>query len=121
MRRFLLVIALTLLPTGIALAADGGFVPIAPIPLESGQLTNSTTLEQYVNGAFKLALAAGSTLAVIMIMIGGFEYIFSEAMGAKQDGKKRITDALYGLALLLLVYLILYIINPDIVQLKALQ
>lgn len=118
--RFLLAFGLSLIPT-IALAANE-FVPIAPIPLANGQVLGSqTTLEGYVNGAFQLALGIGAILAVVMIMWGGFEYIFAEAMHSKQDGRQRIYDAIYGLVILLLVYIILYIINPDIVQLRALQ
>jgi hypothetical protein len=115
--RTLLTIAGTLIVinAGQALAASTGFVPIAPIP---GANPQSLDLVQYINAVFNLALGVGALLAVLMIVYGGFEYIFSGVMEGKKDGRARIQQALYGLALLVLVYLILYIINPQIVQLK---
>ena len=120
--RTLLLIALLVLPgvlfVGTAMAADvpqgigdRKFVPITPIPgFKGGQATDGT-LADYINAVFKLSLAAGAALAAIYIAIGGFEYIFSEAIESKKDGRLRIIHALYGLAILLLVTIILYIIG----------
>ena len=106
--------------TGVALAAQ--FVPIAPIPSPGGGLaTDADSIPKYVNAVFQIALAVGAALAAIYIAIGGFEYIFSEAMETKKSGRLRITHALFGLAILLLVTLILFVINPDLIKLNALQ
>ena len=112
-----------LFSASVALAAgDPQFIPIAPLPsISGGGLATSGTLSQYVNSLFQLAIAIGAALAAIFIAIGGFEYIFSEAMESKHDGRIRITQALYGLGLLLLITIILYVINPDLISLKALQ
>jgi hypothetical protein len=119
MRLFLFTVIGFLLTVTPVLAANTGFIPISPIPdANGGQITDSSTLADYVNAAFKLALAAGAVVAVINISIGGFEYILSEAVSSKGDGKKRIQQSLYGLAILLLVYLILFVINPDLVSLR---
>ena len=95
--------------------AAEGFVPIAPIPVDGGELNESTTLEDYINAVFQLALTVGAVLAVIMIAWGGFEYMLSQTLPGQKDGRARIQQALFGLAILLVVYLVLYIINPDIV------
>lgn len=117
--RIILIFLLILVPT-IALAAPD-FVPIVGIPLsDGGQLGAETSLGEYVNAIFKLAIFIGATLAVLQIMYGGFEYMFSEAAEKKAGGKERITQALYGLILLLMVWLILSIINKDILDLRAL-
>lgn len=106
------------LATPLVAAADT-FVPIAPIP---GLPTDTNTpLSEYVNIVFNLAIAIGAVAAVIMIAYGGIEYMLSSALPQQQDGKKRIQNAFFGLALLLLVYLILSVINPDLVSLRALE
>ena len=101
--------------------AGEGFVPIAPIPTASGELSASTSLEEYINAAFNIALTAGAVLAVIMIAWGGFEYMLSQTLPGQKDGRARIQSALFGLAILLVVYLVLYIINPDIVSLNIFE
>lgn len=97
------------------------FIPIAPIPFGDGRLATSGSLSDYINALFRIALAAGAALAAIYIAIGGFEYIFSEATQSKHDGRERITNALFGLAILLLVTLILFVINPDLICLKIFE
>ena len=106
----LLFAADTVVPQGIQ---NREFVPITPIPGFSGGKATDGTLADYINAVFKLSLAAGAALAAIYIAIGGFEYIFSEAMESKKDGRLRITHALYGLAILLLVTIILFIIGGN--------
>jgi succinate dehydrogenase/fumarate reductase cytochrome b subunit len=119
--RILLLLAAYLVPS-LVFAADGKFIPIAPIPNPiGGGLATDNTLPQYVNSVFQIAIAVGAALAAIFIAIGGFEYIFSEAMDTKKNGRMRITQALLGLGILLLVTLILYVINPDLIKLNALQ
>lgn len=118
-----LLVGCALMCANAALAADSsstGFVPISPIPLGSGgQLATSGCIGDYINALFKLSLAAGAALASIYIAIGGFEYIFSEAMESKKDGRLRITHALLGLMILLLVTIILYIIGgPSVINLN---
>lgn len=109
----------------VALAATlgkGDYVPIAPIPMgPGGELATSGSLTQYLNALFQLALAGGAVLAAIFIAIGGFEYMLSEAMESKRDGKMRIMHALYGLAILLSVTLVLYVINPDLICLNIFE
>lgn len=119
--RILLFLTAYLLPT-LAFGADTKFIPIAPIPNPiGGGLATDNTLPQYVNSLFQIAIAVGAALAAIFIAIGGFEYIFSEAMDTKKNGRTRITQALLGLGILLLVTLILYVINPELIKLNALQ
>jgi succinate dehydrogenase/fumarate reductase cytochrome b subunit len=106
--------------TGAALAAP--FIPIAPIPNPiGGGLATDNKLPQYVNALFQIAIAVGAALAAIFIAIGGFEYIFSEAMDTKKNGRTRITQALLGLGILLLVTLVLFVINPELIKLDALK
>jgi hypothetical protein len=97
--------------------ADDGFVPLQPIKgfIESGQENN---LPGFLNNAFRIGIGVAGILAVIVIIIGGFEYMTSDVPGAKADGKNRITGAILGIAIILLSYVILGIINPDILTFR---
>ena len=120
MRIFSHLVILLIMTLPIAAAAATDFVPIAPIPGLPTSVSG-TSLAEYVNLAFNLAIAIGAVAAVVMIAYGGIEYMLSGALPQQQDGKKKIQNAFLGLAILLLVYLILFVINPDLVSLRALE
>jgi hypothetical protein len=75
-------------------------------------------LGQFLSQAFQFGLALAAALAVIMIVWGGVEKMLSESVFKKDAGKKKIEDAIYGLLLALVSWLILYTINPDILNFK---
>ncbi len=111
----LLFLAIIVFAPATAFATE--FYPIVPLPALQQE---SMTLPQYVNAVFTLAISIGAILAVLMLIFGGFEYMTSEATGGKKDGRDRIRQALLGLVLLLLSYLILYVINPQLLNLDVL-
>jgi len=79
-------------------------------------LTESTTLTGFLSEAFNLGLAICAALAVVMIVWGGVEYMLSESLFSKEEGRKKIRNAIYGLLLAVFSWLILYIINPSILD-----
>ena len=95
------------------------FVPINQgIPeIKSGD----GSISDLMNWVLKITIAAASILAVGMIMIGGYTYMTTEAISGKGEAKKRITDAIIGLLIVLMSVFILSFINPDIVSLKFLE
>ena len=120
--------AIALLPA-IALAQNcmtsggGGFVPLACTETGSklAGLYSSNSLSGYVNALFKFALSAGGIIAVIKIAQAGYYYMGSDLWTKKEDAKKILGDVTFGLILLLAIYLILYQINPNILNLDAFQ
>ena len=92
------------------------FYPIIALPIPGSGTGVPTTLAQYLNALFQLALGIGAILGVLLLVIGGFEYMTQDALGAKDQGKKRIQGAITGIVLLLLVYLIIYILDPRILS-----
>jgi hypothetical protein len=93
------------------------------VPLEQEAFTGfdangDTKLSQFLSQAFSFGLAIAAALSVIMIVWGGVEIMLSESVFKKDDGKKKIQDAIYGLLLALVSWLILYTINPDILIFK---
>lgn len=126
MRRLTLIVLFalaTLAAATPAFAASGStFQPIVSLPAASGNGgTPYGSLCDYLNSAFKLAIAAAIILAVLMIVVDGFKYMTSEAIGSKKDALGGIRSALFGLLLLLGSYLILYIVNPQILNLGVLS
>ncbi len=126
-------LAITLWASVIPLTLDAqiippfeDYIPMAPIPgttdgacSAANAQTRSTNcytrLERYLPGAYKGGIAIAGILAVIVITYAGIEYMVSEAITSKEAAKKRIWNALGGLLLAFLSYLILYTLNPDLV------
>ncbi len=71
----------------------------------------------YVTGIYNFAIGFVLIAALLMITIGGFYYITSAGNQAQAGtAKKIITDALLGLIVVFLTYLILNTINPDLMN-----
>ena len=111
------------LPT-LAVAADPttNFVPLASYnntPLQS--VYSSPSLASYISGLFTMALSLGAILAVVRLVWAGYNYMGSDMWSSKQKARDIIVDVVWGMMLLLGTYLILYQINPCILNLSILQ
>jgi hypothetical protein len=69
-------------------------------------------------GVFNLLISLAAVFAVLMIVIGGFQYMSTDAIQGKSAGRERIKNAIFGLILVLGAYLILYTINPKLLELN---
>lgn len=79
---------------------------------------NNPDFGYYMEGLIRFLVLLSAVAAVVMITIGGVLYAFSEALETQKTARSMISDALLGLLVALLSYLILYTINPDLVNLK---
>jgi len=70
----------------------------------------------YVSGWVKLLIGIGAVLAVIMIVLAGVEYMSTDAIYNKSEAKDKIAKALGGLALLIMSWLILNTVNPNLLK-----
>lgn len=113
-------LALVLLIAPFVVFGADDFVPLAPIPnLDTG---SNATLGSYINSLFFLIISVAAMLAVIKVVIGGFQYMTqTSSTSATAKARETIRDAIIGLILLLSSYLILSIINPQILTLEALR
>lgn len=109
-------ILLSIFSINIIAVAETSYVPLAPLP-QTTVADGSTDLNNYLAGGFKLGIALAGVLAFLMIVIGGFQYLSTDAMTGKEEGKERIERAVGGLVLALASYIILYTINPNLVEL----
>lgn len=88
-------------------------------PILTANGIESTFLSQYLTGLYRFLIGASITIAIIMVMIGGFQYVLSAGGADAGKAKTRISNAVIGLVLLLSVYLILYTANPQLTIFKA--
>lgn len=98
-------------PTGAL--AQTPYTVLEPI---QGFIEPTTNASAYISGAFRLVIAIATALAVIMIIVGGIKYMSTDAFSGKNEAKETIKNALWGLFLAMGAWLILFTINPDLVQ-----
>jgi len=113
----LAVLAIVVLPTLQVLAQSNEYTVLAPLP-GVGDEGGTTTLAKYIPAIFNLAIGLSAAFAVLMIVIGGFQYITTDAILGKQQGIERIKNSVFGLVLVISAWLILYTINPKLLELN---
>lgn len=99
----------------------GTYVPLTPGDALSGfglSPSEVTDVPKLLAAVFRLALGAAATLSVLMITLGGIEYLSTDSISGQSEGKKKIENAVYGLLLAIMAYLIMYVINPDTLEFK---
>ncbi len=101
---------------GLAAKSNFNYTLLEKIP---GQNSATGSLPSYLQAILNATMMIIVISAVFMISVGGFIYLTS-AGNTSQAGKAKgiITDAIFGLILALVSYLILYIINPDLLTLR---
>ncbi|MDP3004239.1 MAG: hypothetical protein Q8N43_01910 [Candidatus Azambacteria bacterium] len=127
MKKYIFIIIL-LFAISCALSAlsCAPYAAIAQVQLETGlpnipgnQLTVGQELPEYIKYLFIFGLGLIAFLALGYMMLGGIQYILAAGNVAKvEDAKDTIQQALIGLGLLLVSYLLLNTINPDLVNLR---
>ncbi len=99
------------------------YVPLAPIEGTCSGAGGTcagnapTNLSSYLTGMFRVGVVAAGILAFLVIVWGGFTYLSTDAITGKEEGRAYIGRAVGGLLLALASYVILYTINPSLVNL----
>jgi len=75
-------------------------------------------LSKYLNIMIKIVIGIAAVLAMIMIVVGGIQYMTSELISSKEEGKKRISNAILGLIIALGSYVLLFMVNPDLLKVE---
>ncbi len=91
---------------------------LAPIPGFGDEFDTTKSFGEYFNLIIKLLIAFTAGLSVIMIVVGGIQYMSTDAFSEKAEGKQRIVNAVIGLLISLASYVILYTLNPDLVDIN---
>jgi hypothetical protein len=112
-------------PSVKALDAEIDWPNIPGIPAEkqitngSGSLNPNFGLNDLVKYIYNFFVMIGGLAALGMIIYGGVQYLTSSGSPAKTGAAKdKITSALLGLLLLLGSYILLNLLNPDILLLR---
>jgi len=102
-------------PPPVSANAALDYTPLEPIP--GFESTDTSTLEGFLRGLYLFVMWTVGIAAMFMIMIGGFWYLTSAGNTSRTgEAKKIITNALIGLLVALVTWLLLYVINPDFVN-----
>lgn len=87
------------------------FIAGKPIDIESA------TIARYIAGLYYFIISSIGILAVVGIMIGGFQYLMAAGSPEKiTQAKTSITSAIIGLIIALTSYLLFSTINPNLVD-----
>lgn len=97
---------------------DTSYTPLAPIPNVATQ-DQPVKMSIYLEGMIKLLIGAAGVLAVIMIIIGGVQYMTTDVIDSKSAAKDKIVSALKGFLLAIISWLILYTINPSLLNMDV--
>jgi len=96
--------------------AQQNYVPLSPLPGDGGVI-DTTDPASYFARMFAIFVGLAAVIAVIMLVICGFQYMTSDAISSKESAKKRCWAAILGLGLILISWIILNTINPNLLKL----
>jgi hypothetical protein len=90
-----------------------------PLNVSIGPLQVTSGYGEYVQVVYQWMAGVAILFAIVMILIGGLQYSMAAGSGETAQAKKRITNSVIGLVLVLCTYLILYTVNPQLVKLQV--
>lgn len=96
---------------------------LEPLPIGEGNTFDkydgaTTTAADYINLIIKVFISIIGVLGVIMIVLGGVQYMTTDAISKKEGGKEMITNSVFGLLLALASWLILNTINEHLLEIR---
>ncbi len=99
---------------------------LAPLPCPPGasncngknieNINTTDGLGAYLNPMITIFIGLCAVLSVVMIVVGGLEYMTSELSHSKEAGKEKIMQAVLGLIIALGAWALLNTINPDLLK-----
>ena len=89
------------------------YVPLVPdSPLTAA--TSAANVGAFLLILFKWGVSLAVALAILFVIYGGVEYMTTDAVFKKEEGRKRITAAVAGLLIVFASWLILQTVDPKI-------
>jgi uncharacterized membrane protein YgcG len=86
-----------------------------------GTIYQSQDLTTFINRLFFLMISIGGMLAVGKLCYAGWLYMMGESYGSVKKAKGIVGNVVIGLLLLLSIWLILKLINPEMLNLDVLK
>jgi len=115
----------TACPNGGTVGANGacnlGYTPLEPIPgvtsaNGSYNPTQPGAFAAIINAIFRVLITVGALLAVFSLTIGGVQYMVTGSTALKSRAISRVKAALWGIALIAGIWLILNTLNPQLLN-----
>ncbi len=79
-------------------------------------------LTDYIAGLYYFLLSISGFVAMVMVMIAGAQWVFAAGDAGKiTKAKERIGNAVVGIVILLFSYTMLYMVNPQLLELKRVE
>jgi hypothetical protein len=102
---------------------SGQYCLLEPLPIGGTNVYDKydpkvTSAADYINLAIKIFISIIGALGVIMIVLGGVQYMTTDAISKKEGGKEMISNAIFGLILALVSWLLLNTINPHLIEIR---
>ena len=94
-----------------------------PVQNLEGERTNVSIpwIGEYLAAVYRWAVPVGAILAVVVIMVAGIIWLTSGGAERLSTAKEWIGNAIIGLLLLVGSYVVLNLINPDLIRFRALD
>lgn len=96
------------------------YTPLEALQNGTFSYGGNTPLSTYLSQAYTLLVTVSSLLAVVFLVVGGVRYMLSEAFTDITKAKKQMWSAMWGLVIILGSFLILYSINPNLLNFSLL-
>lgn len=127
MKKILLIILISIiLIPSLSRAQTDTYKLLEPIPCitgvgncTEGGVQSEIDINSYILYVYKFSIAIAVFLAIVMIIWGGFLYITSETPFKIADGREKIQNAILGLVMVLVSYLILLTVDPRLVNIDS--
>jgi hypothetical protein len=106
--------------TYFAHAADKTFTPLVGLPgLED--MSSNTSLPKYINAVYMTLIGLGALVGVVRISMAGVKYSLSDVVTSKEAARNDIRGVLFGLLILLVPFIVLNTIYPNLTNLDVLS
>ncbi|MBI2482490.1 MAG: hypothetical protein HYV76_02945 [Candidatus Vogelbacteria bacterium] len=111
-----LVLIITTSQSVTVLAQNSDYILLEPQII--GRTENNVAIDfvTYAKELFNMAFVVAVSLAIFMLVLSGVYYIVSYAPGALSEAESMWTNALWGLAIAIGAYTLLYTINPKLLD-----
>jgi hypothetical protein len=89
------------------------------IPTGGKIKTSVTDLGDYVGAFYNYLVGVAATIATVMIIVSGAQYVAAAGSGEVGKAKERIKNAVTGFVILLFAVVLLFTVNPQLVKLEV--
>ncbi len=105
-------IAATVIALAVPLLVSAQILPPPPSGLASGFSGSSNTVTGVIIRVVQIALSLAGLIAILFLIIGGFRYVTAAGNeDASETAKKTILNAIIGIIVIILAYVILRVIE----------